>query len=210
MKESSYNRVFIPATIETIRTWAFDNVEIGSIEFEEGSHLKMVEDDGFYDISLKAPLVLPEGLESLGAMRCKDVADVTIPASASLPGYSYYFAKLKHLRVFWQKPEPIQMYLEQFDDDLTLHVPVGTTKNYVRTYGWNYFPNIVEGNGEASVLEGDANGDGVVNAADIVEVVNYIMGSPSEKFDENAADVNGDKYVNAADIVGIVNLIMAM
>lgn len=55
---------------------------------------------------------------------------------------------------------------------------------------------------------GDANGDNIVNAADIVEVVNYIMGSPSGKFNEKSADANGDGVVNAADIVTIVNIIM--
>ena len=55
---------------------------------------------------------------------------------------------------------------------------------------------------------GDANGDGTINAADIVEVVNYIMNNPSEKFDEKSADANGDGVVNAADIVTIVNIIM--
>jgi hypothetical protein len=69
------------------------------------------------------------------------------------------------------------------------------------------------GNSTATVkvaaLKGDANGDGAVNAADIVEVVNYIMGSPSAIFDNKAADVNGDGVVNAADIVEIVNIIMA-
>ena len=57
-------------------------------------------------------------------------------------------------------------------------------------------------------LLGDANNDGTINAADIVEVVNYIMGSPSNKFDLSKADANGDKTVNAADIVAIVNVIM--
>ena len=61
-----------------------------------------------------------------------------------------------------------------------------------------------------SDVKGDANGDGVVNAADIVEVVNYIMGNPSEKFNVAAADVNGDNVVNAADIVSIVNIIMGV
>ena len=55
---------------------------------------------------------------------------------------------------------------------------------------------------------GDANGDGTVNAADIVEVVNYIMNNPSEIFNDKAADANGDGVVNAADIVAMVNLIM--
>lgn len=57
-------------------------------------------------------------------------------------------------------------------------------------------------------IKGDANGDGIVNAADIVEVVNYIMGSPSEKFKKKAADANGDETVNAADIVSLVNIIV--
>ena len=55
----------------------------------------------------------------------------------------------------------------------------------------------------------DTNGDGAVNAADIVELVNYIMNSPSAIFKKDAADVNGDGAVNAADIVEIVNIIMA-
>ena len=58
------------------------------------------------------------------------------------------------------------------------------------------------------VIPGDANNDGTVNAADIVEVVNYIMNHPSEKYNEKAADANGDGVVNAADIVAIVNIIM--
>ena len=58
------------------------------------------------------------------------------------------------------------------------------------------------------IVDGDANNDGTVNAADIVEVVNYIMGNPSEKFYEAFADANGDGVVNAADIVAIVNIIM--
>lgn len=63
--------------------------------------------------------------------------------------------------------------------------------------------------GGSEVTKGDANGDGNVNAADIVEIVNYIMGNPSDKFDGEAADVNGDGSVNAADIVLVVNTIMS-
>ena len=56
---------------------------------------------------------------------------------------------------------------------------------------------------------GDANGDGVVNAADIVEVVNYIKGISSDKFDASAADVNGDGNINIADVICIANIILA-
>jgi hypothetical protein len=61
---------------------------------------------------------------------------------------------------------------------------------------------------EHTIIKGDANGDGTVTAADIIEVLNYIMGYPSSKYMEDSADANGDGTVNAADIVAIVNIIM--
>lgn len=64
-------------------------------------------------------------------------------------------------------------------------------------------------NNPYDIAQGDANGDGIINAADIVEVVNYIMGNPSEGFNNTPADANGDGTVNAADLVVIVNMIMA-
>jgi len=57
---------------------------------------------------------------------------------------------------------------------------------------------------------GDANGDGTVNAADIVEVVNYIMNNPTSKFMIDGADANHDGTVNVADIVMIVNTILSV
>ena len=56
---------------------------------------------------------------------------------------------------------------------------------------------------------GDANGDSEVNVADIVEIVNYILGKPSTKFVKAAADLNKDGDVNVTDIVMVVNIIMS-
>lgn len=60
-----------------------------------------------------------------------------------------------------------------------------------------------------SVIKGDANGDGEVNVSDIVEIVNYIMNKPSDKFVFAAADLNGDGEVNVTDIVKVVSIIMS-
>ena len=59
-------------------------------------------------------------------------------------------------------------------------------------------------------LPGDANGDGEVNAQDIVDIINHMMGKPTSTgmFDEEAADVNDDGTINTADIVWIANAIM--
>lgn len=61
----------------------------------------------------------------------------------------------------------------------------------------------------ASYIPGDANGDGNVNVTDIVEIVSYIMGKPSNRFVFTAADVTGDGDVNVTDIVSVVNIIMS-
>ena len=61
----------------------------------------------------------------------------------------------------------------------------------------------------ASVVSGDANGDGKVDANDIVEIVNYMMGKPSANFYLKAADANNDGKVDIADIIQIANTILA-
>ena len=55
---------------------------------------------------------------------------------------------------------------------------------------------------------GDTNGDNKVNAADIVEIINYLNGTPSEKFDANEADVSGNGKVNIIDIKILEKVIM--
>lgn len=60
---------------------------------------------------------------------------------------------------------------------------------------------------EPAVALGDANSDDTINAEDIKEIVNYLIGKPSDKFNIYAADANGDGEINAADIVTIVNKI---
>ena len=58
------------------------------------------------------------------------------------------------------------------------------------------------------VASGDANGDGKVDAADVVEIVNFILNNPSAEFNQAAADVNRDSVVDISDAVGVVNIIL--
>lgn len=95
-----------------------------------------------------------------------------------------------------------------------------TDLEYASSYEYVAFATTSEGDtfygeiktfetGESPVTPGDANGDGVVNVTDIVEIVNDILGHPSAKFDKTAADVNGDGVVNVTDIVSVVNIILS-
>ena len=55
--------------------------------------------------------------------------------------------------------------------------------------------------------KGDANGDGNVNVADIVTIVNYMLGTPTPSFLFDPADTNDDHDVNATDIENVVKII---
>lgn len=56
--------------------------------------------------------------------------------------------------------------------------------------------------------KGDANGDGDVDIADAVCVVNHVVGKETPAFIEKAADANGDNDVDIADAVRIVNYVV--
>ena len=90
----------------------------------------------------------------------------------------------------------------------TLHVLAGSVETYKAAEPWNQFKEIVALPNK--VIKGDANNDGKVDAADIVEVLNFLIGNPSENFSETNADANEDGNVNAADIVIIANKIMGI
>ena len=60
------------------------------------------------------------------------------------------------------------------------------------------------------VVNGDANGNGILEVNDILEIANYILGTPSDKFVFNRANVNGDKKVDASDLVAVVNMVKSV
>ena len=65
------------------------------------------------------------------------------------------------------------------------------------------------GGGETpEVLKGDANGDSSVDTADVVAIVNHILGKSSVSFVETNADLNGDGQVSVDDAVATVQLIL--
>ncbi len=62
--------------------------------------------------------------------------------------------------------------------------------------------------GSGSILMGDVNGDKVVNVADIIAIVNYVLGHSDSNFIKEAADVNGDGKVDVSDVAGAGNIIL--
>ena len=65
-------------------------------------------------------------------------------------------------------------------------------------------------NDEATgLILGDVNFDGILNILDVVNIVNYVMGTLDPTFEqEQSADYNEDGTINVLDIVQIVNTIL--
>ena len=57
-------------------------------------------------------------------------------------------------------------------------------------------------------IAGDANGDGRVNVADIVEAINAMNGKASAKFKFSNADMNNDGTIDKTDINMVMNIII--
>lgn len=71
--------------------------------------------------------------------------------------------------------------------------------------GWKVYN---DGDEMEDDVPGDASGDGVVDLADLVEIVNALAGNPSANYNKAAADLNGDNTVNIADVILLVNQIL--
>ena len=69
-------------------------------------------------------------------------------------------------------------------------------------------PDVVVPFTVTSMQLGDVNGDGTVNIADAIGIVNKVVRKESATFYEEAADVNGDGRVNIADAIAIVNIVV--
>ena len=67
-------------------------------------------------------------------------------------------------------------------------------------------PNSVDDENDG--LKGDANGDGIIDVADIVYMVNYIMEKPATDFVVENADMDDDGVIDVADITLVVKAIM--
>jgi hypothetical protein len=55
---------------------------------------------------------------------------------------------------------------------------------------------------------GDSNGDNVVNIADVINAVDFMLNYQLPRFIEYATDVNDDNLINVLDVMGIVDIIL--
>lgn len=61
-----------------------------------------------------------------------------------------------------------------------------------------------------TATQGDANGSGAVDVADVITTVNYASGMEPKPFIFEAADMNTDEAINILDVVGIIRTMLGL
>ena len=198
------------ACIETTKLGNYTISPILISKFEtEGHYPTMV----FAFCTMLESIILPNNLNIIGLEGfegCSALSNIEMPQSVTEIGQLVFRGCNSLSTIKCHSKTPIKLSVfgltnECFESDIysnaILMVPYGSLSAY-RSSSWRMFENIVEMDG------GDINEDGIANISDIVDVMNYIMGNPSDILDDNAADLNGDGVVDSEDIVMIVNIIM--
>ena len=63
---------------------------------------------------------------------------------------------------------------------------------------------------EYDYILGDVNFDNEINVLDIVLMVSFILGEPTDEYEYSAADINQDGLINILDVVQLVNIILGV
>ena len=180
--------------------------------------MNAIGEDAFKDNTDLKEVIIPEGVMSIGNgafARCTGLTTVTMLAKDGEitigAGAFKDCEELTAIVIYLTTPSGHSTTITRaasgssFDginkEVCVLYVPANSIEEYRNADGWKEFKNINR--------IGDTNNDTVINAADIVEETNFIMGKPSEKFVKHAADMNGDGMVNETDVTQMSDYIMS-
>jgi hypothetical protein len=77
----------------------------------------------------------------------------------------------------------------------------------------NWIYNTIEECGEVCgtnnpITLGDINFDGDINVLDVVLLVSFILGDPTDEYEHMAADINGDSSIDVLDAVLLIEMIL--
>lgn len=211
---SSLSSVVIPPNVMEIGESAFEATQLSGTVIVPGN-VKIVNRYAFGSCYNIRRLIFEEGVEEIMNGAASGMIDyISLPSTITFlsamwlnpytsSGSSFDVTSQEfNLRVAAQTPSRAATFaFVDLHSDGKLIVPFGSKELYKSTSPWKKFREIYE--------VGDVNEDGFVNIADVVAVVNHILGIENGRFNEFIADVNGDGTINIADVIAIIDYILS-
>ena len=102
----------------------------------------------------------------------------------------------------------IRLALNLMDNPGNLGKQVMLNGSVIKYFGVAGMKQLVAYKLEGQGLKGDANGDSVVDVADITAIASYILGTTPEGFNADNADANSDTVIDVADITATASIIL--
>ena len=181
----------------TLRSVKFTNKETEISDYE------------FYGCTNLTDVSMGDGVKSIGAYAfsgCSSLEHFTCGRQLESIGKEAFSDCTSMTKFRTRAAVPPTCGAQALDDinkwECTLYVPTESIDDYQAADQWKNFFFIEKFN-----LQGDSNGDDVVNAKDYSGVASYIMGDSPEEFDAEASDVDENGTVDVRDYVGIANII---
>lgn len=198
---------------------AFNNCgSLSAVAFSE--NLETIGNYAFLNCGSLSEVTIPGKVASLGNYAfayCKGLKSVDLPASlTTLGSYTFFQCTALESVACWATTPPTcgVSCFYNLPSAATLIVSKGRMAAYMNNttdadgHGWKGFANMTEADNEEEVLkQHDVNGDGTVNATDVMNIYNLILSTDAT--DDKSRDVNGDGKVNATDVMMIYNYILS-
>jgi len=155
-----------------------------------------------------ASVIVPDGVIDIGLEAFKDCSSlkkVVLGRNVtSIGSNAFGGCALEDVSFLYVNQKDLYVSVDAFAEpgtiiNATLHTYDG---NIIAQQPWCWFAQ------NKSIQKGDANGDCVIDAADVVAVVNYILRKPNAIFVWSAADADNNKTIDFDDIAAIVDIII--
>ena len=179
-------QISLPSSLATLPALAMaGSNKLSQVDLSQMS-IDSIGDYALYNLNKVGQVVIPSGTQYVGTR-----------AMAGMTGLQQV---ITHADAVPSLGDNVWQNVDQ--SSVVLKVPSSSIDSYRSAEQWREFD--IQSGG----LPGDANGDGLVDIADINAVINYMLGRPNSTFVFDTADVDENGSIDIADINGIINLML--